>query len=163
MPSEFIKYGPQQLFVILALLFNKMRDSNSFPTGWIKGKVTLVHKRRSHSVLGNYRPITVLILLAGLYSRVLNERLTSVVETHNLLGEIQGGFRKNRSFVDNTFIHNTLCWKARSQHRKLHMAFLYITKGGLITYSCSNSSILILKSSGTSLNCSFFSSPYLQW
>ena len=152
LPSEFIKYGPHQLFVILALLFNKMRDTNSFPAGWNKGKVTLVHKRGSRSVLGNYRPITVLISLAGLYSRVLNERLTSVVETHNLLGEIQGGFRKNRGCADNTFILNTLCWKARSQHRKLHMAFLDITKGGLITFSCSNSSILILKSPGTSSN-----------
>ena len=128
LPSEFLKYGPHQLFVILALLFNKMRDSNSFPSGWNKGKVTLVHKRGSRSILGNYRPITVLISLAGLYSKVLNERLTAVVETHNLLGEIQGGFRKGRGCADNTFILNTLCWKAKSQHRKLHMAFLDISK-----------------------------------
>ena len=51
--------------------------------------MTLVHKRGLRELLGNYRPITVIISLSSLYSKVLNDRLSLVVEEHNLLGEIK--------------------------------------------------------------------------
>ena len=42
-------------------------------------------------MLGNYRPLTVIIAMSGLYSKVLNARLIAVVEEHEVLGEIQNG------------------------------------------------------------------------
>jgi len=127
-PNEFIKNAPHQLFLLLSLLFNKMRDSNQFPKDWNKCRITLLHKRGCGFNLGNYRPITVLISLAALYSKVLNLRLTKVVEKHNLLGEVQGGFRKGRGCADNTFVLHSVLWKARSKRRSVHLAFLDIAK-----------------------------------
>ena len=127
-PNEFIKFGPDKLFVTLAFLFNKIKDSEVYPRGWNKGRITLVHKRGSRAVLGNYRPITVLISMAGLYSKVLNARLTEVVERHDILGEVQGGFRKGRGGADSVFVLHTLLWKARALKKSAHMAFLDITK-----------------------------------
>ena len=128
LPNEFIKNSPDKMFVLLALLFNKIKDTNCFPTGWNKGRITLIHKRGSRAVLGNYRPITVIVSMAGLYSRVLNERLTQVVERHNVLGDVQGGFRKGRGGADNIFILHTVLWKARATNQSAHMAFLDISK-----------------------------------
>ena len=51
---------------------------------------------RSTTDVYNYRPLTVLTSMCGLYTKLLNERLANVVETHKLLGEIQNGFRKKR-------------------------------------------------------------------
>ena len=127
-PNEFIKYGPDKMFVLLSFLFNKIRDTNDFPTGWNKGRITLIHKRGSRAVLGNYRPITVIISMASLYSKVLNARLTQVVERHDVLGDVQGGFRKGRGGADNVFILHTLLWKARAKKQSAHLAFLDITK-----------------------------------
>ena len=112
----------------MAFLFNKIKEENVYPAGWNRGRITLVHKRGLRVLLSNYRPLTVLISLAGLYSKVLAARLTSVVEHHDLLGEAQGGFRKGRGAADNLFILNTIFWKARSRKEKVHLGFVDITK-----------------------------------
>ena len=127
-PSEFIKYSPPQMFDLLALLFTKVKNSGTFPSGWNCGRITLIHKKGLRAKLGNYRPITVIIALSGFYSKLLNERLIEVVETFSLLGEIQNGFRKNRGGSDNIFILNTALWKARAMGEKLHMGFVDIQK-----------------------------------
>ena len=129
LPNEFIKFGPDSLFLLLSLLFNKMKNTGVFPDGWNRGRISLLHKRGLRVLLGNYRPITVLISLAGLYSKVLNSRLTEVVERHRLLGEVQGGFRKDRGCADNTFVLHSVLWKAKALNKAIHMAFLDISKG----------------------------------
>ena len=70
------------------------------PKGWNRGRVTLVHKRGQRELLGSNHPITVLVSLSGLYSKLLNERLIKVTEKHKLLREIQNGFRKGRFGAD---------------------------------------------------------------
>ena len=127
-PHEFIKNSPDRLFFLLAFLFNKVKNENVYPEGWNRGRITLVHKRGLRVLLSNYRPLTVLISLAGLYSKVLTARLTSVVEHHDLLGEAQGGFRKGRGAADNLFILNSIFWKARARKEKIHLGFVDITK-----------------------------------
>ena len=79
-------------------------------------------------ILGNYRPITVLISLSGFYSKLLNERLVTVTEKFNLLGEIQNGFRKGRCGSDNIFIINSILWKAQALGKKVHLGFVDLTK-----------------------------------
>ena len=152
-PSEFIKNAPDLAFDILTLLFNKIKNSGIYPKGWNCGRITLVHKKGLRASLGNYRPITVLISMSGFYSKVLNERLIEVVETHNLLGEIQNGFRKERCGADNIFVLNTILWKARSLGEKVHMGFVDIQKA----YDSVNREILWEK-----LESLGFSGPFLQ-
>ena len=64
----------------------------------------------------------------GIYSRMLNSRLTKVVEDHDLLGEIQAGFRKTRSASDNLFVLNTILSKAKELGQQVHKSFIDITK-----------------------------------
>ena len=128
LPSEFLKNSPEKMYDVLAILFNKIKNTGTFPEGWNCGRVTLIHKSSLRALLGNYRPITVLISLSGLYSKILTERLIEVVETFSLLGEGQNGFRKNRCGSDNIFILNTALWKARALGEKLFMGFVDISK-----------------------------------
>ena len=127
-PNEALKNLPDSMISMIAVLFNKIKASGSLPQGWNRGRITLVHKYGLRELLGNYRPITVIISLSGLYSKVLNERLTKVVEEHNLLGEVQNGFRKERAGADNSFILDSILWKAKAQRSKVHLAFLDISK-----------------------------------
>ena len=53
LPSEFIKYAPQPVFELIALLFNKMNASGTFPRGWNCGQITLIHKKVICAKLGN--------------------------------------------------------------------------------------------------------------
>ena len=153
-PNEALKNLPDEMVSMIALLFNKIKMSGTLPRDWNRGRVTLVHKRDLREVLGNYRPITVLISLSSLYSRVLNERLSHVSEEHKLLGEVQNGFRKERGGSDNSFILDTIIWKARAMRSKLHLTFLDISKA----YDSVNRDILWKKLYSLGIKGEFLSS-----
>lgn len=143
-PNEFLKNAGYKFWNLLTLLYNKVKESGTFPPGWNSGRVSLIHKKGMRELLANYRPLTVIISLSGLYSRILNERLTAVVETHSLLGEIQCGFRKTRMASDNAFVLSTVLWKARALRKKVHLAFCDISKA----YDCVDRNILWKKLAG---------------
>ena len=127
-PSEFIKNAPPLVFSVMTSLFNKIKNTGTLPDGWNCGRITLVHKKGLRSKLGNYRPITVLVSLSSFFSKLLNERLIKVVETHGLLGEAQNGFRQERCGADHIFVLNTILWKAKALNEKVHLGFVDISK-----------------------------------
>ena len=75
------------------------------------------------------RPLTVLTSMSAVYTKLMNGRLSRVVESHRLLGEIQNSFRKTRSGADCNFILNTILWKSVAKQAKVHLAFLDLKKG----------------------------------
>ena len=152
-PNEALKNLPDEMVVMVTLLFNKIKTSGILPKGWNKGRVTLVQKRGPREVLGNYRPITVLISLSALYSKVLNERLSKVCEEHKLLGEVQNGFRKERCGADNNFILDTILWKASSSRKNAHLGFIDVCKA----YDSINREILWQKLANLGINGDFLS------
>ena len=153
-PNEFIINAGDKFLALLTILYNKVKASGKFPPGWNSGRVSLVHKRGLREKLGNYRPLTVIISLSGLYSRLLNERLTQVVEQHRLLGEIQNGFRKGRTSSDNAFVLDTILWKEKARRKKVHLAFLDLVKA----YDTVNRDILWRKLSGFGFGGDFLAS-----
>ena len=153
-PNEFIINAGEKFWSLLTVLYNKVKTSGKFPPGWNSGRVSLVHKRGLREKLGNYRPLTVIISLSGLYSRLLNERLIQVVEQHRLLGEIQNGFRKGRTSSDNAFVLDTILWKEKARRKKVHLAFLDLVKA----YDTVNRDILWRKLSGFGFGGDFLAS-----
>ena len=137
-PNEFLINAPDELLAVIVVLFNKIKKSGKVPKGWNKGMITLIHKKGLRELLKNYRPITVIISISGLYSRVLNLRLTEVVENHKLLGEDQNGFRKGRRMSDNNFILDSILSKSKAKKKKVYLAYLDISKA----YDSVNRSIL---------------------
>ena len=127
-PNEFLMNAPDEVLEAITTLFNKVQSSGTIPSGWNKGRITLIFKRGIRELLNNYRPVTVIIALSGLYSRVLNSRLTQVVETHGLLGEEQNGFRSGRRTADNNFLVNSAIWKGKSVKQNVHFCFIDISK-----------------------------------
>ena len=127
-PNEFLMNAPDELLILITSLFNKIQEAGQIPRGWNKGIITLVHKKGLRELLKNYRPLTVIISLCGLYSRVLNSRLSEVVESQGLLGEEQNGFRQGRRMADNNFLLDTVLWKAKALGQDVHLAFLDVSK-----------------------------------
>ena len=138
----------------ITLLFNLIKSAGRMPKGWNRGRVTLVHKRGQRELLGNYRPITVLVSLSGLFSKLLNERLIKVTEKHKLLGEIQNGFRKGRCGADNNFVLDTILWKSKALRKPVHMSFIDISKA----YDSVNRDILWKKLSSLGFSGDFLAS-----
>jgi hypothetical protein len=130
MPAEALKNAPKEFVKEVVALFNLVKDSGQAPEAWMTGRVVLLHKAGPEEEMGNYRPLTIGVAMAGLYSKVLNVRLTQVVEEAGLLGEEQAGFRKGRAGADNLFVLNTVIWKTQAKRSKLHMAFIDLQKVG---------------------------------
>ena len=107
----------------MALLFDKIKNTGVFPEGW-----NCYSQKGLRAKLGIYRPITVLVSMSSFFSKLLNQRLIEVVETHNLLGEAQNGFRQGRCGADNTFVLNTILWKAKACSENVHLGFVDISK-----------------------------------
>ena len=126
--NEALKEAPESFIEKLTVLFNRVKDQSQVPRSWNRGRVTLVHKKGSRDDVGNYRPITVLTAMNATYSKLLNARLEKVVERHQLLGEVQNGFRKGRSGSESAFVLNTVLWKSLAQKKKIHVSFLDLQK-----------------------------------
>ena len=127
-PNEALKNAPMALVEMIVMLFNRVMRKGEVSRSWKRGRLVLIHKRGSTVDAYNYRPLTVLTAVSGLYTKILNQRLVSVVECHGLLGEIQNGFRKTRSGDDNAFVLNTILWKSTAQRKDVHLAFLDLMK-----------------------------------
>ena len=126
--NEAVKEAPASFIQLLAKLFNIVKSRGRTPRSWKRGRVVLIHKKDSVADIYNYRPLTVLPCLCAIYSKILNARLTEVVERHRLLGEVQNGFRKGRSTTDCAFTLNSILWKTIAKKKKVSLAFLDLAK-----------------------------------
>ena len=80
---------------------------------WAEGLMYLVYKGKGDkSDLNNYRGITMNNALSKVFSNLLNERLSHLVEARRVLGQIQNGGRKGRQGIDSLFVLWTISEKS---------------------------------------------------
>ena len=126
--NEALKEAPPAFIRLLTKLYNMVKSKGEAPKAWKRGRIVLIHKKGSESNVSNYRPLTVIPSMCGTFSKLLNSRLTEVVEQHRLLGETQNGFRKDRSGIDSAFILNSILWKCKAKRKTVNLAFLDLQK-----------------------------------
>ena len=66
-----------------------------FPESLKIAKVTPVFKSGDNSLLGNYRPISVLPVLSKVLERIMYNRIYTLFSENNLFFQKQFGFQKN--------------------------------------------------------------------
>lgn len=102
-PNEVLKFP----VVIKALhcLFQRCFDTGVIPSVWRKAIIFPILKDSSTDkrLPLNYRGISLLSVIAKLYSAVLNNRLTLFLDAEDKLADEQNGFRKFRSCEDHIF------------------------------------------------------------
>jgi hypothetical protein len=93
-------------------LFNVIFDSGIVPETWTIGIIHPIYKKKGDATNPeNYRTITLLSCLGKLFTSVINNRITSYIESNNLLNRCQAGFRKNQCTADHIFVLNTKHYK----------------------------------------------------
>ena len=81
----------------MAKLINRSIQEGFFPVCLKTAKVIPLHKNGSFENPSNYRPISLLSSLSKVFEKVLNTRMVEFLEKHQLLSNIQFGFRPKRS------------------------------------------------------------------
>lgn len=84
----------------LQTLYNKCIQYHLFPSAWKIGNIIFFNKPNKDDHLSSaYRPIHLLPIIGKIFEKIINNRLTHYLETHNKLSKNQFGFRKQKSTV----------------------------------------------------------------
>ena len=108
----------------LVTIFNHIFDNGIYPEAWTKGVIVPIHKKGDKTNPSNYRGITLVNVIAKIFSLTLRNRINNWCETEDKLNDAQFGFRDSRSTVDCIYILHTVIQKVLAQKQKLYCAFI---------------------------------------
>jgi hypothetical protein len=109
----------------LLSLFNNILTTSVCPDPWGKIKIFLIHKKGDTSDVANYRGISLMNCVTKLFTSILATRLSRWADDHDIIPEIQSGFRKHRGCSDNIFVLSSLIeQKIGRPSGKLFTAFI---------------------------------------
>ena len=95
--AKFLKLSASVISQPLATILNLSIQNGTYPDALKKAKVTLIFKKGERSDINNYRPISVLPVITGIFERHVSSCLISFLETYKLVYEHQSGFRRHHS------------------------------------------------------------------
>ena len=86
-------------------VFNCILDSGHFPEQYTKDVAIPIYKNKGDKASPrNYRPITLLSCLSKVFTTIINNGLTTLLESNNKFPETQSGFRSGYSTADNILV-----------------------------------------------------------
>lgn len=98
--TKFLKKSRDFMVPLISQLVNLCFKAGIFPEAFKRSIVTPVHKGGDRYDVNNYRPISVISCIAKILEKILNNRLISYLNKHNILSSSQYGFRKGLSTQD---------------------------------------------------------------
>ncbi|GBP16133.1 Probable RNA-directed DNA polymerase from transposon BS [Eumeta japonica] len=121
-PNEALKYAHQILATPLTELFNSILISSETPKEWSEANIILIYKRGDPKNISNYRPISLLSNIYKLFSSIINNRLSPIIEAKQPIE--QAGFRKGYSTIDNIHTIELIIEKYQELQRPLYITFI---------------------------------------
>jgi hypothetical protein len=109
-------------------MFTAISDIEVIPDDWHIGIIRPLHKSGSLYDIDNYRGITLSSNVYKIFSKTIESTAVNHVESVNILGELQGAFRKVRRLENHIFTQNGICSLAKSSKKPLYIAFLDLSK-----------------------------------
>jgi hypothetical protein len=125
-PAEVIKQGGTELNRRKHKLITKIWYE-TLPTKWTEGIICPMCKKGDRMTCSNYRPIILLNVVYKIFTTLINNRKSSIVESK--LEDCQMGFRPNCSTIDNIFIVRQIIEKCHEFNIELHNVFIDYTQG----------------------------------
>ena len=123
--NEHLKSLAHIISPVLVNLYNLVLDTGLVPECWTLGMIKPIFKNKGSSKdPSNYRPITLISCVGKLFTAILNNRIQTYVDEHEIIKNCQAGFRKGYSTTDNIFIlHNLIDIVCKSK-RSLFCSFI---------------------------------------
>ena len=95
--NKLLKLIKNELKSPLTLIINQMITTGIFPQSFKISKIIPLYKKGDHSLLTNYRPISLLPTISKVFERIIYDQMYEYLNENNLLAEEQFGFRKYHS------------------------------------------------------------------
>ena len=139
--GNMIKLCGHHLGKPLKIIFSNILKTGKFPDQWKEANVTPIHKKNDKQLHSNYRPISLLPLLAKVFEKIIFKHLYNHLISNNLISENQSGFRPGDSCTNQLLsltndIHaafdNKKCLEVRAVYLDMSKAFDKVWHDGLI-------------------------------
>jgi len=98
-PDKVLKEIAEQLCIPLTILFRKSLSTSTLPTSWKRSHIIPIHKKGSHRLVDNYRPITLISIVGKLLESIVKDHVLDNFISNNLLSSYQQGFMPGKSCV----------------------------------------------------------------
>ena len=138
---NMVKLCGQHLYVPLKIIFDNILETGIFPDQWKEANVTPVHKKNDKQIISNYRPISLLPVLAKVFERIIFKHLYNYLISNDLITNNQSGFRPGDSCTNqllslvhdiHTAFDHRKCLEVRSVYLDMSKAFDKVWHEGLI-------------------------------
>lgn len=124
-----IKHLPEETVEIILQIFNHIWTKQVFPDTWRNVlTIPVLKPGKNKKDTSNYRPIAMSNILSKILQKMVNKRLTWVLESKNIIHNSQNGFRSNRSTTDSIINLTEEIQKAFKRKQELIAVFLDIEK-----------------------------------
>ena len=139
--ANMLKLCGDHLCVPLKIIFENILETGIFPDKWKEDNVTPIHKKSDKQLILNYRPISLLPILAKVFERLIFKNLYNYLIGNTLITRNQSGFRPGDSVVNQLLsivheIHSAFddrnCNEVRSVFLDMSKAFDKVWHEGLI-------------------------------
>jgi hypothetical protein len=81
----------------LTLIFTRSMEDGEIPEDWSRANVSPIYKKGEKSNPANYRPVSLTCIACKLMEHIVTSQLMQHANRHNLLYDLQYGFREKRS------------------------------------------------------------------
>ena len=96
-PCKLLRISAEIVAPSLTQIFNKTISTIIFPTDWKLARVTPIFKKGKKDDMNNYRPISVISVVAKIFEKFTFEQLYEYLDNNNLISASQSGFRSLHS------------------------------------------------------------------
>ena len=107
--AKLLRVFPDLIAESLCAIFNRSINTGIFPTDWKCSKVIPLFKKGERRDLNNYRPISIIPVVAKVFERIIYNQVYAFLKDNNLLTSSQSGFRSLHSTVT-ALLEATNCW-----------------------------------------------------
>ncbi|XP_060567678.1 uncharacterized protein LOC132726376 [Ruditapes philippinarum] len=121
---EIFKAAYDIMSPLLLKLYNRLFINSEYPKVWGEGIITPVFKKGDVNDAKNYRGITLINILAKIYSQILLNRLSKWSIKHDKICSEQFGFQKGKSVSDCIFIFHAVISNVLNSGNKLYCIFV---------------------------------------
>lgn len=124
--AENIKYGGSELRNRIHQLIKDIWNQELMPKTWKKAIICPIHKKGEITDCENYRGIALLDVIYKVLATLLKRRLDKYIEP--LLGDYQGGFRRNRATTDQIFMMKQVLNMCQEYNIPIYLLFVDFKK-----------------------------------
>ena len=98
--AKIIRVAASGISGSLTSLFNYSLECGMMPSEWKSAHITPVPKGGDSELVKNYRPVSVLPVVAKVFERLVHRQLYEFLQLNNVLQQCQFGFRQGHSTQD---------------------------------------------------------------